>query len=816
MPVINNSESDRIEKRKNRILYADFLTQQNDYANGLAPAPPVLKSQYSLYNQLTLGKLETTPTEQAAFSVVLILPPPVLSTKSITPSATDTSVTLKLAISSSVTAYTYVVRNSAGVPLVPQPTVTGDAAATGQVTFSPLVPGTEYSVIVTSIGPSGTTVSAPLPMYTLPITPSGFSASAPTTSGATLSWSGGGGATSYEYVIRDSTNNQVYPSTNPSSEVGIVDNGISGTATFTGLNPGSRYTITVIPRNPSGIPSSPPATFLINTAPAAPPAPTASGSTTDGFSIALTSSVGAASTKYSVDGIIVTTTSSPVRYDTIGNDVVFTGLTPGGHSVRVISVSSTSVESNGVAATIYTSPVAPLSNTFSVVSTSSSAFTLSWTGTTGATSYSYVIKANGVQIANPTIVNNGEVGNAVFSNLNPGVIYSVSVTVTNPASSATSSFTTAYTAPNAAVGITQTAGTGTTATIAWTDAAGATSYSYSVKDVSQNVVGSVTTASSLQAATITGLTSGNKYFVVVTAISANGSTPSSEATVYTAPSKPTGLYQPASTTTSITMAWYNGLGATSYVYTLGANTAIPSSDFGVTSQTVIFTGLTPGQSYTPIIVTAQRIVNSSLTLSTASDTYTAAGTSPSAPTFPASPISGLTSTGFTVILNAGSGAGAYTYSLSLMSGGINVLGPAPGPRVSSSTATSVTFTGLTPGTLYYPSIMAAITGVPGTSSSSPSPVTTEAAPAAPTATNTPSSTITSKGVTVGFTPVAGMTYSYKVDGGTAAAITSLTPPAMTPSYFLSPNPLVAGQPATVQFTGMSSGAGHSVDRKSVV
>jgi len=809
MPQINRTESERIEKRKNRILYADFLTLQNDYTNGLAPAPPVLKSRYGLYNELILGRLETTPVEQVERLVVLIPPPPAFSSSSISPSATDTSITLTLPVTTAVTSYTYVLSDSSGNPLVPQPTVTGDAATTGQVTFSPLLPGREYTIIITATGPSGTSVSPPLPIYTLPTAPSGFSVSGPTTGGATLSWSGGSGATDYEYVIRDSTNNVVTGYT-------VIDNGDSGPATFTGLNPGSQYTITVIPRNPSGIPSSPPATFPITTAPAAPPAPTSSGSTPNGFSIPLPSTPGATGTppyRYTVDGVPITTTSSPISYAVIGNDVVFTGVTPpGSREVRVISVSAAGVESPGTPATIHTKPIAPLSNTFSSVSTSPSAFTLNWTGNTGASSYSYIIKANDVQIANPTIVNNGASGNAIFSGLSAGVRYTVQVIVTNPAGSATSSAFTAYTAPNAAAGITQTAGTETSVSLAWTDGAGATSYVYSIKDASQNIVGGAiaTTATSLLAATVTGLTAGNIYSVVITSIGASGSTPSSQAIFYTAPSKPTGLYQPASTTTSITMAWYNGVGATSYVYTLGANTTVPSSDFGVSSQTAIFTGLTPGQTYTPITVTAQRIVSATLTLSTASDNYTTGGTSPAAPTFPGSPVSGLTSTGFTLSWNPGSGAGAYTYSLSLTPGGPSVLGAAPGPRVASSTANSVTFTGLTPGTQYYPSITAAISGVPGTSTSSPSPVTTTAGPPAPAPTNNPLSTITSRGITVAFTPVAGMTYSYKVDGNAAAAITSLTPPATTPSYFLTPNPLVAGQPATVQFTGMTSGAAHTV------
>ena len=809
MPQINRTESERMENRKNRILYADFLTQQNDYTNGVAPAPPVLKSRYGLYNELTLGRLLTTPTEQVARLVVTIPPPPALSASSISPSATDTSITIKLPVSTSVTSYDYVIEDSSGNPLVPQPTATGDAAVTGEVTFSPLLPGKKYRITITATGPSGTSDSPPLDIYTLPTAPTGFIVTAPTTGGATVSWTGGNGATDYEYIVRDSTNNIVTGFT-------VLDNGNSGPATFSGLPAGARYTVTVIPRNPSGIPSSPPATFIINTAPAAPPAPTSSGSTTDGFSIPLPSTAGATGTPpyiYTVDGVPITTTSTPISYAVIGNDVVFSGVSPPGpRDVRVISVSDTGVESPGAVATLYTKPIAPLTNTFTVTSTSPSAFTLSWTGNTGATSYSYVIRANGVPIANPSIVNNGAAGNAIFSNLSPGVTYTVSVTVTNPAGSATSSFITAFTAPNAAAGITQTAGTGTTATIAWTDAAGATSYSYSVKDASQNVVGGATvaTAASLLAATVSGLTEAKIYYIVVTSVGANGSTPSTQATLYTAPSKPTGLYQAASTTTSITMAWYNGVGATSYVYTLGANTVVPSSDNGVTSQSAVFTGLTPGQTYTPITVTAQRVVSATLTLSIASDNYTTAGTSPAAPTFPASPISNLTTTGFTLTWDAGTGAGAYTHSLSLTSGGTSVLGAAPGPRIASSTANSVTFTGLTPGTQYYPSITAAISGVPGTSTSSPSAVTTIAAPAAPTVTNTPSNTITSRGITIAFTPVAGMTYSYKVDGNAAAAITSLTPPATTPSYFLTPNPLVAGQPATVQFTGLSSGAAHTV------
>jgi len=817
MPVINKSESERMQTRVNRILYADFLAKQNDFTNGLAPFPPVLKSRYELFNQLAAGRLETTVEEQTARTVVAISSPPVISLASITPSATNTSVTLSLPVSTAVTSYTYVVLDASGIPLVQQPTITGNAATTGQVTFSGLTIGTKYSVVVTSTGPSGTSVSAPLPIYTLPTSPSGFSATAPTTGGSTIRWSGGSGATSYEYIVRDSTNNIV-------TGVSIVDNGTSGAATFTGLNPGSRYSITVIPKNSSGSPSSPPSVFSINTAPASPPAPRSTGSTTDGFSIPLTTSVGATATIpyiYTVDGTAVTTTSSPVSYAVIGNDVVFSGLTPGPHDVRVTSVSATGVQSPGTLATLYTKPVAPLANTFSVVSTSPSVLTVRWSGNTGATSYSYVIKGNGVQIANPTFTDNGASGNVVFSNLTPGVAYSVEVIVTNPANSVKSSAVTAYTAPNAATSITQTAGTITSATIAWTDAAGATSYSYSVKDVtdaSQNSVGSVSTASSLKAATITGLAAGKTYYVIITSINANGSTESSRETVYTTPSKPTGLYQVSSTPTSITMAWYNGVGATSYVYTLGTATMVPSVNNGVTSQSAVFSGLTAGQTYTPITVTAQRVVNSSLTLSFASDTFTTAGTSPSAPTFPASPITTLSSTGFTVNWVAGSGAGAYSYTLSLSAGGSNILGAAPGPRVASSTANSVTFEGLTAGTQYYPEITATISGIPGTSSSNPSPVTTVAGPAAATITNTPSSTITSKGVTIGFTPVAGITYSYTLGTTPLAAITSLTPPATTPSYYLttlgqpvsSTNPLVPGQAATVQFTGLSSGAAQTV------
>ena len=59
----------------------------------------------------------------------------------------------------------------------------------------------------------------------------------------------------------------------------------------------------------------------------------------------------------------------------------------------------------------------------------------------------------------------------------------------------------------------------------------------------------------------------------------------------------TGLTLTQLSTTSFQVSWSGSVGATSYTYYLNGNATVPSTDNGLTNQTVIFTGLTAGSRY---------------------------------------------------------------------------------------------------------------------------------------------------------------------------------------------------------------------------
>jgi len=138
-------------------------------------------------------------------------------------------------------------------------------------------------------------------------------------------------------------------------------------------------------------------------------------------------------------------------------------------------------------------------------------------------------------------------------------------------------------------------------------------------------------------------------------------------------------------TNGFTLKWKGCVNCTTYKYTLNDKDIVPSTDTGVANRTAIFTGLTPGTTYS-VVVTGKNI-NSGPTNGSVSVTL------PIPPTIPANFVfSNQSINGFTVSWTGGTGATSYTYSLN------GTLTPAS--KDNGVESNSATFTELIPGQTY--------------------------------------------------------------------------------------------------------------------
>lgn len=152
----------------------------------------------------------------------------------------------------------------------------------------------------------------------------------------------------------------------------------------------------------------------------------------------------------------------------------------------------------------------------------------------------------------------------------------------------------------------------------------------------------------------------------------------------TVPSAPTGLKVTATTSTTASLSWTAPTGATSYKI-LRANTVVGTA----TGTTYTDTGLTAATSYT-YTVEAVNSAGTSSASSAVTATTTAASTAPNAPT--ALTVGTVTTTTVPLTWTAATTSGSYSVA------GYYIL--RGGTVVGSTTSTSYTDTGLTPGTAY--------------------------------------------------------------------------------------------------------------------
>ena len=444
----------------------------------------------------------------------------------------------------------------------------------------------------------------------------------------------------------------------------------------------------------------------------------------------------------------------------------------------VVTSNSGSQSSPGITGTtqqVYAAASAATSLVSSAIS--ASGFTVSWSGATGATSFTYTL--NGI----PTTPSPSTSSSATFTGLSQARAYVVIVSATNLGGSTPSApltVTTTAQAPTAPTGLTFTNITSAGFTVSWTGGIGASSYTFSI--------GVPTTDNSLtsNSAIFTGLSPGTLYNVVISAINSGGTTVSSSSPVTTLVGGPTAITGVASSTitsTSISLTWSGGAGATSYTYAANNIPASASPDNGVSAQNATFTGLTPSTSYS-FVITAINLGGNTVSSPFVVSTGPAA---PQAATSLAG--SSITSTGFTLGWLGASGATSYTYTL-------NGSAATPSTNNSSSDPPSVAFTSLAASTAY--TVIVIATNAGGSTNSSPLTVTTSlGAPTAPT--GLIASSITQNSATVTWSGATGATsFTYTVNS-------VATTPSSSTSSSASFSNLTAGTAYAVIVTAVNSG-----------
>ncbi len=389
---------------------------------------------------------------------------------------------------------------------------------------------------------------------------------------------------------------------------------------------------------------------------------------------------------------------------------------------------------DGITTKLYTITVTRVSlppNSVSAVAGSTSA-AISWTTSTGATSYTATSSPGGLTCTSAS-------SPCTVTGLTPGTAYTFTVTATNSAgtstpSSASNSITTSVvTAPGPPTIGTATSTGQTGATVAFTapvSNGGANITSYTVTSSPAGGAGTLAQAGS-GTITVTGLTPGTAYTFTVTATNSAGtSTPSSASnsittSVVTAPGPPTIGTATSTGQTGATVAFTapvsnGGANITSYTVT-----SSPAGGAGTLAQagsgTITVTGLTPGTAYT-FTVTATNSAGTSTPSSASNSITTSVVTAPGPPTIGTATSTGQTgaTVAFTApVSNGGANITSYTVTSS-PAGGAGTLAQA-----GSGT---ITVTGLTPGTAYTFTVTATNSAGTSTPSSASNSITTSVAP----------------------------------------------------------------------------------------
>lgn len=329
-------------------LYIGCSNGQNQFWNGTICEVIIFNSALSEFDRQSIegylawkwGLQTSLPSTHLYYSASpqssTLITGPTQPTALSSSSVTNNAFTVNWSSVTGATSYTYTLN---GILVTPTTSTSTSATFTNQLV------GTNYTVIVTAVSASGSTPSAPIVITTLgPSQPTNPQVTGMTTTGFTLIWSGGSGATSYNYLLN---NIPIIPST---------DNGVStNSAIFTTLNSGTNFTI-VVQAVSSGYTNSSSQITTNTLGPSNPNALWQTASSATGFTVNWLGGLGASSYTYTINGV---TTTPLVNNGVRHNSAVFTGLTIGNVYQVVVTAINASGSASSVVTNFYTTPTAP-------------------------------------------------------------------------------------------------------------------------------------------------------------------------------------------------------------------------------------------------------------------------------------------------------------------------------------------------------------------------------------------------------------------------------------------------------------------------
>ena len=598
---------------------------------------------------------------------------------------------------SEITSYQYSIDNGATY-ITPSPVITASP-----ITISGLTIGTVYlfklrAINVVGIGSESSALSVVIPIA--PSAPTGLSYST-SGSSAIISFSagsnGGSALTNYQYSTDGGSTFSAFSPVVTSSPV-----------TITGLSNGSTYSVMLKAVNVIG--NSPASSALSVVMPAgAPSAPSALSSSVSGTTATISFTAGAnggsaiTNYQYSTDGGSTFSAFSPA---VTTSPVTISGLSNGStYSIILKAVNVAGNSPSSAALSVFVPAAAPSAPSALSSSVSGSTATISFTpGSNGGgaiTNYQYSTDGGSTFSAFSPAVTASPV---TITGLSNGSTYSVMLKAVNSAgvspSSSAVSVSIAAGVPSAPSALSSSV-SGTTATISFTAGANGgsalTNYQYSTDGGSTFTSFSPAVTSS--PVTISGLTYGTTYFIMLNAVNSAGNSTSSSALSVAVPTvvpfEPTALSAGSITSNSAVISFSAGANGgsalTNYQYSTNGGTSFTSFSPATTSSPVTISGLSGGTTYSVVL----RAVNANGNgASSSSVSVTTSNVAPSAPTALSSSEVGTTSAkiSFTAGSNGGSSITNYKYSTN---GGTSFTAFSP-----AVTASPVTITGLTSNTTY--------------------------------------------------------------------------------------------------------------------
>jgi titin len=645
-----------------------------------------------------------------------------------------------------LTGYDFrVIPTGGGTPVIVSSTTTS-------ATISGLATGVQYDVDVrakNATGPSTwSEISAASTLAGPPAAPS-VSVGTPTSSGVTVNWTGadGGAAiTSWTVTLNSQANRTV---TSPSTA-------------YTGLTPATVYNGTVTATNSVG--TSAVSAFSFKTAVAPPSAArsvtlTQSGTTTTVNStwLAPTNNGGGTVIGYDVSLINVSTGATVTTKAVTGTSTSFTVAKGSTYRVSVVSKNTAGTGPAAVSSDLVVAlnvANSPTNVTANLVD--EQIIDLTWAtptdnGGTAITGYLVSAYANGSTTAAFTKSIAGGTVNATTltaTQINSGTSYTFKVAAVNSVGNSANSSASAVvdvprtpTAPDAPTAVKTSSVTSTSATIAWVapeynGGSAITGYNVIVTDSNNGTIKNVTVSETTSTLAVAGLIRGNNYMVTVSAINARGTSANAAAAFATLLEKPSAPFAPLLSSDD------SGI--------LTAEWTAPSDDGGKAISSYRVELITGGVVVAEKTVTTTNVMFSDAATSTvysvrvfAKNTqFESNGATSNEVSTPTPP-----SDAQNVVLSVtGSRTATATWSAPLTEGTkplasykVDVYDVATGKLASTktvaSTVTTVNFTGLNPGTVYFASVQTFSTLTSGNTAKSANVKTDAEAPQAVTALN---------------------------------------------------------------------------------